>query len=51
MPFTATADQNSVEAEATADAKEDAQANVDLNLWFCGGCIGGVVVIFFSLHP
>ena len=42
-PFVTIAQENSVRVEAIAAAEQDAQNNVNTNLWFLAGCFGCVV--------
>lgn len=48
MPFVTVAQQQSVQAEAVADAERAAAADVNTTLWFLGGCVGGVIVLIIA---
>ncbi|MDE0087439.1 MAG: hypothetical protein OXU23_17085 [Candidatus Poribacteria bacterium] len=48
MPFVTFAQQNSEQAQAMADAERDVTIDVNSELWFFGGCLGGIFVLVFS---
>lgn len=47
-PFISLAQQNSVQARATAAAEQDATDHVNKSLWFFGGCLGGILIIIIA---
>ena len=53
MPLVTFAQQNSLQAEAIVAAQRDAQADVNIGLWFLGGCCGNVigVIIAYANEP
>ena len=46
MPFVSFAQWNQVQEQAMSEAKRDAQASVDKQLWFWAGCFGGFFGVF-----
>ena len=48
IPFVALGQQYSVQAEATAAAQRDAQANTDPTFWFIVGCFGNVLGLIYA---
>lgn len=48
MPFVSLAQQNTIQAQAIADAEQDVSMDVNGTLWFLGGCLGNITVIIIA---
>ena len=49
MPSASLAKQNGVRTQAEHDAKRDAEQNIDREIWFLFGCVGGLMTIM-AIH-